>query len=211
MAISLLYNTLHVNLNKERNRMESVAAKLYTENEYLAREESAKNKHEFYNGNIVKMPGASYIHNQISANMIAVLVTRLYDSNHTVLSSDMKIHIPRLASFVYPDAVVICEKVELYEGRQDVILNPLLVVEVTSASTKKYDRLLKFSHYKTLPSFKEYVLIEQTQPWVVASYKTAERTWVDTEAFNVESSIYLQSVNCTIDLQRIYHGVNFKK
>src|SRR5207237_8095180 len=95
--------------------------------------------------------------------------------------------------------------------RTNVLTNPLLVVEVVSPSTEKYDRGRKFQHYKTLPSFKEYVLIEQLQPWVVASYKIAERTWQDTEANTLDGSVYLQSIDCTIQLQRVYHGVEFGK
>ena len=188
-----------------------VAEKFYTVSEYLALEKRAKNKHEYYNGKIVKMPGASYKHNQIAANIAAVLVHALYDKNFIVTNSDTKIHIPQLESFVYPDAVVVFEKPELYEGRNDVITNPLLIVEVASRSTRNYDRTTKFEYYKTLSSFKEYVLIEQIKPWVIASYKIAERTWQDTEASSLDDSVYLRSVDCNIELKRVYHGVPFDK
>ena len=189
----------------------AVKDKLYTVSEYLELEERAKNKHEYYNGIIRKMPGASFRHNQIAVNVMTALATALYNKNFIVLNSDMKIHIPQLESVIYPDAVVVFEKPEFYSGRTDVLTNPLLVVEVVSPSTEKYDRGRKFQHYKTLPSFKEYVLIEQLQPWVVASYKIAERTWQDTEANTLDGSVYLQSIDCTIQLQRVYHGVEFGK
>ena len=188
-----------------------VAERIYTANEYLLLEERAKNKHEYYNGKIIKMPGGSFRHNQITANVIAVLINALYEKNFAVSTSDTKIHIPQLESFVYPDAVVVFEKPQFYSGRTDVVLNPLLIVEVASRSTKKYDRTTKFEYYKTLPSFKEYVLVEQAQPWVIASYKIADRTWKDTEANALEDSIYLQSVDCTIEIKRIYHGIEFRK
>ncbi len=82
-----------------------VAEKLYSIKEYLAFEDRAKNKHEYYNGKIIKMPAASYIHNQIAANIIAALITVLYNKEFIVTTSDTKIHIPQLDSFVYPDAV----------------------------------------------------------------------------------------------------------
>lgn len=188
-----------------------VAEKLYSIKEYLAFEEQAKNKHEYYNGKIIKMPGATFKHNQIATNIIVALGNALYNKNFIVNNSDTKIHIPQLDSFVYPDAVVVFEKPEFYEGRNDVIVNPLLIVEVASPSTQKYDRALKFRRYKTLPSFKEYVLVEQDLPWVTSSYKIADRTWKDTEANTLESSVYLQSVDCTLDMERIYHGVQFSK
>ena len=186
-----------------------VVEKLYTASEYLALEERAKNKHEYYNGKIIKMPGASFRHNQIATNIAAVLINALYDKSFIVTNSDTKIHIPKLESFVYPDAVVVFEKPALYEGRTDVVLNPLLIVEVASRSTRKYDRTTKFEYYKTLPSFKEYVLVEQAQPWIVASYKIADRTWKDTEATALDDSVYLQSVDCTIEMKRVYHGIEF--
>ena len=188
-----------------------VAERLYSVKEYLAFEERAKNKHEYYNGKIIKMPGASYRHNQITANIIAALINALYDKDFIVTTSDTKIHIPQLASFVYPDAVVVFEKPELYQGRTDVILNPLLIVEITSPSTRKHDRGVKFQEYKTLSSFKEYVLVDQTKPWVFASYKIADRTWKDTDANKLDGSIYLQSVDCALEMQRVYHRVQFDK
>ncbi len=94
-----------------------------------------------------------------------------------VLTSDTKIHIARFKSFVYPDAVVVCNEIELYPGSTTVITNPLLIVEVLSPSTENYDRQGKFHEYKQIPSFKEYVLVEQRTPFVVSSFKTAERTW----------------------------------
>ncbi len=187
----------------------AVAEKCYTISEYLTLEEKAENKHEYYNGNILKMPGASFTHNQIAVNIMVTLANAL-NNNFIVLNSDMKIHIPQLESFVYPDAVVVFRKPDFYENRNDVILNPLLIVEVASPSTRKHDRNTKFQYYKTLLSFKEYILIEQVKPWVVASYKIADQTWKDSEASTLNSSIYLQSVDCTIDLKRIYNGVAFK-
>lgn len=134
-----------------------VAEKHYTVSEYLAFEKRAKNKHEYYNGKIVKFHGKSVIHNQLAANVTAALVTALYEREFVVSTSDTKIYIPRLETFVYPDAVVVFEKAGFYNGKRDVITNPLLIVEFVSRSAF-------FRYYKTLPSFKEYVLIEQTKP-----------------------------------------------
>jgi Uma2 family endonuclease len=188
--------------------METVAenpSKNYTVTEYLAMEETALEKHEFFNGKIVKMPGARPKHNLIAANMITQLNLAIEkkQSNLLVLTSDTKIHIPQLNTFVYPDAVVVCEKVELYPGSETVITNPLLIVEVLSQSTEHFDRTTKFYYYKQIPSFKEYVLVEQNRPYVTASLKIAERTWQDTYAEGPEVSIHLQSIDCTISLLKI--------
>lgn len=186
--------------------------KVYTIAEYLALEEQALEKSEYYNGEIIIMPGGKYNHNLIASNFITALNIALDEkgSNLSVLNSDMKIFIPHLSTIVYPDAVVVCERPEFSEGRTDIILNPLLVVEVLSRSTQSFDRTTKFFYYKQIPSFQEYVLVEQKTPYLTASYKIAERTWQDTEANGRGSSIYLKSIDCTLDLMKIYKGVNFE-
>jgi Uma2 family endonuclease len=184
----------------------------YTVEEYLAIEDKSKEKHEFRNGKITKMPGAKPVHNLIAANVIIQLGIAVENAakNYFILTSDTKIHIPRFNSFVYPDAVVVCEQIELYPGSTTVITNPLLIVEVLSPSTEKHDRESKFYDYKQIPSFKEYLLVAQKMPYVVSSFKTAERTWQDTEAEDLQSSIYLKSIDCTLSLQKIYKGVIFE-
>ncbi len=183
--------------------------KIYSIQEYLDLEEISKDKHEFFNGNIINMPGATYYHNLIATNVIIALGNKLLNTNYKVLNSDMKIRVPKLNSIVYPDAVIICEVPEFYNNRNDIILNPLLIVEVLSP-TEDYDRKEKFAYYKTLPSFKEYVLILQKQPWVVSSFNAEDKVWKDTEAENINDSILLHSINCTIELNRIYNGISFE-
>ncbi len=185
--------------------------KNYTIEEYLAMEDSSVEKHEFYNGKIIKMSGAKPNHNIIAANIITALnnVLEKKEKEYFVLTSDSKIYNPRFNSFLYPDAVVVCETIELYPGSATVITNPLLIVEVLSPSTEEHDRTGKFYDYKLIPSFKEYVLVWQTIPSVTASYKIGDRTWQDTEADGLDSSVYLQSIDCTIDLKKIYRGIKF--
>jgi len=191
--------------------MTLVAEKLYSVDEYLDMEEISAGKSEYFDGEIIPMAGAKFAHNLIATNVTTALSNALdeKDQHFMVLNSDTKIHIPRLRSFVYPDAVVVCEAPEFYEGREDIILNPLLVVEILSPGTEKYDRRSKFGHYKTLPSFQEYVLVAQHLPFVTASYKIAERTWQDTDAEGVEETIYLRSLDVKLSLKRLYKGIVF--
>jgi Uma2 family endonuclease len=185
--------------------------KNYTIEEYLAMEEVSVEKHEFYNGKIIKRAGAKPNHNIIAANIIAELIfgTQNKSKEYFVLTSDSKIYNSRLNSFLYPDAVVICEEIGLYPGSSTVITNPLLIAEVISPSTEEYDRTGKFYDYKLIPGFKEYVLVRQTVPSVTSSYKIGNRTWHDTEADGIDTTIYLQSINCSIDLRKIYRGIKF--
>ncbi len=110
MATRPLGNFLIFEKEEIRCMHTDLVEKIYTVGEYLALEERAKNKHEFYNGKIIKMPGGTHIHNEIAANLIGVLKNALDKKKFKVYTSDMKIHIPRLQSFVYPDAVVVFEK-----------------------------------------------------------------------------------------------------
>jgi Uma2 family endonuclease len=186
--------------------------KIYTTDEYLSMEDNSIDKHEFFNGKIIKMSGANPIHNLIAVNITTQLCNEIEkkESNFLVLNSDTRIHIPKFNYFLYPDAVVVCEEIQLYQGSSTVITNPLLIVEVVlSASTEEHDRSNKFSDYKLIPSFKEYVLVAQALPWALASYKIGERTWEDTEAERLDTSIYLRSIDCTIDLKKIYRGIKF--
>ncbi len=185
--------------------------RIYSTEEYLLLEDQSPEKHDFRNGKVYKMPGAPPVHNLIAANVITELniALRQREKKYFVLTSDTKIHVPRFNSFVYPDAVVVCEQIELYPGSTTVITNPLLIVEVLSPSTKDYDKYGKFHEYKQLRSFKEYLLIEQKTPYTIASFKTGERTWQDTEADNLKVSIFLKSIDCTIELHNIYNGVQF--
>jgi Uma2 family endonuclease len=187
--------------------------KIYTIDEYLSMEDNSIEKHEFFNGKIIKLPGAKPNHNIIAANIIAELIfgTQNKPKEYFVLTSDSKIYNPRLNSFLYPDAVMICEQIELYPGSSTVITNPLLIVEVLSPSTEAHDRNGKFYEYKQIPSFKEYVMVSQSLPWVMASYKIGDRTWEDTEAEGLDTSIYLRSIDCTIDLKKIYRGIKFEE
>jgi len=185
--------------------------KIFTIEEYLALEDASVEKHEFYNGKIIKTSGAKPNHHTIAANIIAELIfaTRNKEKEYFVLTSDSKIYNHRLNSFLYPDAVVICETIELYPGSATVITNPLLIVEVLPPSTEQYDRTGKFYDYKLIPSFKEYVLVWQIIPSVTSSFKIGDRTWQDTEAEGLDSAIYLQSIDCSIDLKKIYRGIKF--
>lgn len=124
------------------------------------------------------------------------------------MDSNIKIQIDAFNHFVYPDAVVVCEKIQHYKNRKDVIVNPLLIVEVLSQSTKKYDRGEKFTEYRTLPSFKEYVLVEQTFPSVTTFYREAEDLWRTTDYRSIEDSIPLHSLNVAIAMKDMYEGAD---
>ena len=183
--------------------------KLFSIASYLALEEFSEVKHEFHNGKIIEMPGGSALHSRISVQISHALLLALEKNNkeYIVLNSDIKISIPKENRIVYADALVVCEKIEYMKGRTDVILNPILVVEVLSPSTESYDRNDKFMLYKQLPSLKEYVLVKQTSPHINTFFREKPNTWLDTIEENLSNSIYFASIDCEIPLSQIYRGI----
>ena len=178
---------------------------------YLKKEENTIYKHEFYNGQIVRMPGAKISHNIIAANLIGAFknILRPLPKRHLVLDSGQKVYIEQENICLYPDALVICEKPEKWQGKEDVIVNPMVIVEVLSRSTAKYDRTGKFMHYQSLPSFKEYILVEQTRIEVETWYKIEKDTWHKTVCTDINTSIELRSLSVSIPLSEIYEYVEF--
>lgn len=189
----------------------STIASLLNLSEYLNQEEKSETKHEYFNGKVVEMPGGTSYHNLIAARMITALTNAVDKKKQTyyVLSSDMKIYIPAFNAVVYPDAVVICEEMKYYEERNDVIINPLLVVEVLSPSTEAYDRSSKFLKYRTLPSFREYVVVRQDKPQITTFYREKPGIWHEGEAEGIDQEVYLASIDHNITLKKIYKGVTF--
>jgi Uma2 family endonuclease len=189
-----------------------ILEKTYTHDEYLALEERSEVKHEFINGKIIEMPGASAPHNLIAISMVTALKIALKNNpkKHFVMGSDIKIRIEPINQTRYPDAVVICDKLEFYKKRTDVITNPLLIVEVLSRSTEDFDPTLKFEEYKFLPSFQEYVLIHQDRPFVTTYFREAEELWRVHTTIGTTESIDLKSIDCQIALANIYEDIVFE-
>lgn len=185
--------------------------KLYTFEEYLRREEKAVEKHEFYNGKIIKMPGGTDIHSEISLNAGAALkfVVRPLPKKFKVYNSDLKIYIEPSGFGVYADALVVCEQTQYWQNRRDVIVNPLLIVEVLSPSTQAYDRLGKFDLYKLLPSFQEYVLISADKPSIETRFREEPDLWRIKTEVDINNLVPLRSLGVSISMADIYEDIVF--
>ena len=181
--------------------------------EYFRAEEKSLHKNEYHDGIIVKMAGALLPQNRLASQVITLLNNFVYDNDFDfiVSNSDTKIRIDTFNRFVYPDAVVICEKPEYYDGREDTITNPTAVVEVLSKSTKNHDSNLKFDMYRTLPSFKEYVLIHQDRKRVSVYSKQPNNVWHLIDYDGDDAVAILQNVHdCPLPLKRLYHKLDEK-
>jgi Uma2 family endonuclease len=192
---------------------ERAPKQLFSLAEYLEKEERSKTKHHFFNGQIVRMPGAKFRHNEITTNVLSALKNAVKGLNTTfrVCNSDQKIIIEHeeTLAVVYPDAMVICEKPIFWNGREDLITNPLVVVEVLSTSTRKYDKGDKFLLYKKCATLKEYVTIEQNKPHIESWYRLSETTWDNTAEEDLSKSFSLRAIGVSIALSDIYEHIEF--
>lgn len=186
---------------------------LFSLAEYLAKEERSKSKHHFFNGEIINMPGAKFKHNEITTNVLSALkiAVKGLSKIYRVCNSDQKIIIEHeeTLAIVYPDAMVICEKPIFWNGREDLITNPLVVVEVLSKSTRNYDKGDKFLLYKKCASLQEYVTIEQKKPHIESWYRLTETAWDNTFQENLAQTFTLRSIGVAIALSDIYEHIEF--
>jgi Uma2 family endonuclease len=181
----------------------------YTPEEYLEIEEKAEYKSEYRDGEIVPMTGGTTNHNKISLNLAASLKIGLRRKNYDVYIGDVRLWIPRYRQHTYPDVMVI-EGQPIYTGTSTTtVMNPMLIVEVLSKSTKNYDQGDKFLYYRSIPEFKEYILIDQYQYHVMQYVKTAESQWSFTELEDESAILSLQTVDFQIELRDLYEQVNF--
>ena len=183
----------------------------YTLEKYLRKEANSTHKHEFINGEIIKIPNARYNHNLIAMN-IAIEMTNTTErlgKNYLFYGSDQKIYFPNLDEGVYADSLAVCEKPLYWDNDDLLLINPILVVEVLSKSTQKYDRTGKFDKYKTLESFKEYVMIRQDICYTEVGYRERPRLWHETIVTNIDGKLPLQSLGVEVSMKRIYKNVSF--
>jgi Uma2 family endonuclease len=181
----------------------------YTPEEYLEIEEKAEYKSEYRDGEFVPMTGGTTNHNKIALNLAASLKIALRRKNYDVYIGDVRLWIPRYRQHTYPDVMVI-EGQPIYTGTSTTtVMNPMLIAKVLSKSTKNYDQGDKFLYYRSIPEFKEYILIDQYQYHVMQYVKSAQSQWLFTELEHESATLSLQTVDFKIELRDLYEQVNF--
>jgi len=178
--------------------------------DYLESERKSDIKHEYDNGTLIPMSGASIIHTIICNNIAALLWIISKDKDFTVHSSDLRVSIPSTERFVYPDVVLLQGTPQISEYHKDTVNNPFMIFEVLSESTERYDRGDKFQAYRTLQSLQVYVLVAQDKPLVEVFTKDADTgQWILSEAHGLGSSIQLPNMKEKLILSDIYAKVKF--
>jgi len=189
--------------------MQQPAVKYITPEEYLAMEEISEIKHEYYQGEIFAMAGASSTHNVIVSNLNANAALPLSEKGCTAYMLDLKLWIKANGLFAYPDLMVVCGEPDFYKDRDDAITNPTVIVEILSKSTKDYDRGDKFKLYRSIPTLQEYVLIDQYSVHIEQYYLEAPNKWIFTEYHQMTDILKFAKIDFQISLQDIYHRVKF--
>jgi Uma2 family endonuclease len=190
--------------------MSALRKQRWTVNEYLAMESASEEKHEFLDGEIFAMAGASLNHNRLVASTLGLLHNQLSKSPCEVLPSHMRLKVNRTGLYTYPDVSVVCGEVQLDAQDERNFLNPAVIFEVLSPSTEEYDRGKKFQYYRTLESLQEYLLISQ-ESMRVEDYVRQGEQWLLTDATKLEHMLTLPSINCTLTLADIYEKVVFEQ
>lgn len=183
--------------------------KIYTPDEYLRIEEYSETRHEFVNGEIVAMSGGTAVHNQITVNVSYALESTIRKGKLPCRSfvNDLRLHVKKANIYTYPDVMLICGKLEFDAGRQDVILNPVVIFEVLSESTSGYDRSRKFAAYRQIPSLREYVLIDQARVSVEVFRRDKTKFWVFEALEELQDTLELKSVGIEISVAAVYEQV----
>jgi len=179
----------------------------FTSEEYLAFERKAERKSEYFNGEIFAMSGASPQHVLIVTNVVAEFRGQLKTRPCAVYSTDLRLKVSPAGLYTYPDVIVVCGEPQFDDDHKDTLLNPTLIVEVLSESTKDYDRGAKFEQYRKIESFVEYVLIAQDKRHVEHFIRQAGNRWLLSETNRLEDTLELTSIACNLMLTEVYDKV----
>jgi Uma2 family endonuclease len=180
----------------------------FTEAEYLALEAVGDNKHEFADGVVTAMAGAMPVHNALCVRLSAALLTLCGGRGCVVLSSDQRLHVPTTGLYAYPDVSVACGERRYEGGKPPSLLNPLVLVEVTSDSTEDYDRGKKFLHYQGIESLREYMVVSHREQRIDHHRRLDSDQWLVTAYLRDDSLIEIAALGGTMRLHDVYGGLD---
>lgn len=182
-----------------------------TPEQYLSQERQSEVRSEYFDGEIFAMAGASREHNQISTNLVRVLGNQLLEKPCNVYSSDMKVKIDKVRKYTYPDVVVACQPERFEDEKRDVLLNPVVIIEILSDSTEAYDRGRKFLHYQSLDSLVEYLLVSQNASLIERFSRQDGNHWIYSQFHDMNDVIDIEYIGCILPLQEIYQKVDLNE
>ena len=176
--------------------------------EYLEMENDALEKHEYYQGEVFAMSGTKLPHNHITSNLLSVLGIKLKGKNCKPFGSDLRVHIPSNTLFTYPDISVFCGEVKTLNNDEFNALNPTVLIEVLSKTTKNYDRGEKFKLYRDIKTLREYILVDSETVHVEIFRVNENNHWELEEYNDINSDVEIKAINESVSIAEIYEDVN---
>lgn len=192
-----------------REPLVAYGKKTFTIAEYLEMEEAAVEKSEYYQGEIFAMSGAKLPHNVIAVNTLVGLHQRLKGKRCRPFNSDMRVHVEKNSLFTYPDLSVVCGEIITLNDDEMNHLNPTIIFEVLSKSTKSYDRGDKFKLYRDIPTLKEYVLVDSLALGVEIWRLNTNNHWELEEYKTIDEVLSIPTLQVSIPVTEIYEGTSF--
>ncbi|MBW4618504.1 MAG: Uma2 family endonuclease [Cyanosarcina radialis HA8281-LM2] len=187
---------------------QAIEQRTYTPDEYLELELASDTRSEYRNGAIIPMTGGTPDHNELAINLASLLKSALRGKSYRIFGSDQRLWIPDRHLYTYPDVMAVKKPLQLQTGRTDTIINPCFIAEVLSKSTQDYDRGEKFSAYRTIESFGEYLLIDQYSVRVEHYVKTAANQWLFSEYSDANVTLDLRTFDAQIGITALYENID---
>ncbi len=190
--------------------MSAIPKHKMTMEEYIEFDKNNEGRWEYFDGEVIDMAGGSLNYNRIAKNILTALDRKLDGTPCEALPSDMRLKVPKALPYRYPDVVVVCGEpvIETVQG-QELLVNPLLIIEVLSPSTEGYDYGSKFTAYQSIESFREYILIAQDRPRITQYVRQPDRQWLRKDIEETEGAVKLSCMDCELTFDEIYRLVNF--
>lgn len=190
--------------------MTAVPKKKYTLAEYFELDREAEGNFEYHNGEIIEMSGVSPNHARIEINLIVKLSLKANERGCEIFPANLRVKVPDLPTYRYPDLTVACGGAKFVEiGGLQCLENPMLIVEVLSDSTESYDQGEKFRLYKSIETFREYLLVSQDTPNVTLYQKHNEKFWLRSD-YTLGETLELTTLDLELSVDEIFQGVEFK-
>ena len=181
----------------------------YTPEEYLAIEEAAPYRSEYFNGEIFAMSGGSANHNRIARNLVMAMEAAFTGKPCEAFIADMRLLVQKNGLFTYPDVMVVCGGLQFAPSRRDTLTNPVVIMEVLSKSTEGYDRGAKFELYRALDTLHDYLLIDQFKAHIEHFQRLDDGRWLLQEFNQMEAVFHLESIGVEFSVAQIYQKVNW--
>jgi Uma2 family endonuclease len=172
--------------------------------EYLQAERASAVKHEYYDGQVIAMAGASMKHNDIASNLLTRIGNHLKGGSCKILPGDMRVSTTTKDAYMYPDALIVCGERQLEDDSFDTLLNPSVIFEILSPSTSGIDKGRKLFFYKDIPSLQEYIMIDSLKKFIQLARKQADGAWVFETVSDPAAALFIRTIHFYLPLQEIY-------